>query len=243
MDTLDKSSYIPYYVQIKHILIENIRRGTFAHGQLIPSEAELAAQFKVTRTTIRKALDELKREGTIRTERGKGSVVAEKSKIEQSLQQIYRFGTGVGDTGIPALSRVITAEPCIPPPEVLEKLGKTQDEAFYRIVRLRFFEDQPFSLETSYIPCTVAPGIIDHEIGSGSLAEILEIQYGIRIGKATEYLYPKISDEYQSQLLGIENHSPVFQTERITESTNNSLIEYRISIIRGDMVKFSTELY
>jgi GntR family transcriptional regulator len=243
LNKLDKNSYIPYYVQIKHILLDRIQTGSYREGQLIPSEADLASQFSVTRTTVRKALDELKREGTIKTERGKGSVVSADSKIEQSLQQFYRFGVEVGDTGVPAVSRVITAEKCIPPQDIIDLFSPNQGNTFYRIVRLRFFKDEPVSLESSYIPCSIAPDIISYDIRTDSLAGLLEKVYGHKISKATEFLYPRISDEYQSELLEIENHSPVFQTERQTKNTDDVIIEYRISIIRGDKVKFSTELY
>ena len=239
---LDKSSYIPYYVQIKQILLDRIRDGIYSVNTRFPSESQLASEFSVTRMTVRKALDELKREGMIQTERGKGSVVSE-SKIEQSLKHFYRFGREVGNTGIPAQSRVISAETVVPPAEVRKKFGDIRDKEFYKIVRLRFYKDSPVSLEFAYIPCSTAPGIIDQPINQTSLADILEHTYGRHIEKATEYLFPRISDAYESRMLEIQNHSPVFQTERITRAKDHSIIEYRRSVIRGDKVKFSMELY
>jgi len=242
MSLLDKTSYIPYYVQIKQILLDRIQNGVYQENTLIPSETQLAQEFTVTRMTIRKALDEMKREGVIKTERGKGSIVSQE-KIEQSLDRFYRFGREIGHTGVAAQSRVLSAETVIPPAEVLGNFEQNQGKEFFKVVRLRFFKDAPVSLEFAYIPCTVAPGLLDHQIENTSLADILEKIYGKQIEKATVYLSPRISDANESEILEIQTHSPVFQTERITRAQDGQVIEYRRSVIRGDKVKFSTELH
>ncbi len=242
MALLDKNSYIPYYVQIKHILLDRIRNGEYPENSLIPSESALATEFAVTRMTVRKALDELKRDGMITTERGKGSVVTQE-RIEQSLERFYRFGREVGDTGIAAASKIISKEVCRPPAEVTSRFANSQNKDFYKIIRVRFYKDLPVSLEYVFIPCSVAPGIIDQPIERMSIADLFEKHYGRIIEKATEYLTPRISDAFESELLEIKNHSPVFQTERITRSKAGEVIEFRRSVIRGDRVRFSAELY
>lgn len=241
MAEIDKSSYIPYYVQIKHILKDRIRNGEYLEGMRLPSENELAQEFSVTRMTVRKSLDDLKREGMIVTQRGKGSIVA-KEKIEQSLQRFYQFGKEIGDTGIPAKSKVVSMQRCTPPAEISEIFGDVSERRYHKLVRLRYFKDHPVSLEYSYIPCDIAPDLESDPVENTSLAELLEQKYRHSIVKATEYLLPRISDEYESHLLGIQVHSPVFLTERITRGERGRVLEFRRSIIRGDMVKFSTEL-
>lgn len=242
MNYIDKTSYIPYYVQIKHILLERIRNGAYPENSAMPAESTLANEFSVTRMTVRKALDELKREGLIKSERGKPSTVSG-NKIEQSLQRFYRFGKEIGDTGVAAQSRVIKRGKAVPPDEILQIFGDTKGREYYEIIRLRFYKDMPVSLEYLYLPCEDAPGIIDESIERVSIIDMLVKKYGIRIDNATEYLYPRIADAYESELLEIPVHSPVFQTERITREVSGRIIEFRRSTIRGDKVKFSTELY
>jgi len=239
---LDKDSFIPYYVQIKHILLDRIRNGEYPENSLIPSESALAREFSVTRMTVRKALDELKRDGMIKTVRGKGSIVSQE-RIEQSLQRLYRFGREVGNTGIAAESQTVSKEVCIPPAEVRKKFHGSEHEKFYKIIRVRYWKGSPVSLEYIFIPCSVAPGLLSQPIDSMSLVDIFEKYYETPVEKATEYLSPRITDAYQSELLGIKQHSPVFQTERVTRAGNGLVIEYRMSIVRGDRVRFSAELY
>lgn len=241
MGNVDKESYIPYYVQIKEDLLERIRDGAYRSGQRIPSEQALAEEYQVTRTTVRKALDELKREGVIRTEKGKGSVVSN-SRIEQSLLQFYSFGREIGTTGEAAASRVIKVGQVPASPQLEKKLRLPPNGAVHEIVRLRHYRNTPLILEFSYVPTGVAPSITEQDLESQSIYDLLERVYGWRVQGAKEYLYPRISDTYESELLQIPRHSPVFQTERITRGEDGRVIEFRRSVIRGDKVTFSTEL-
>ncbi|MGM0431493.1 MAG: GntR family transcriptional regulator [Spirochaetota bacterium] len=242
MTVLNKHSYIPYYVQIKHILLDRIRNGIYAEQSTIPSEYKLAEEFSVTRMTVRKALEMLKREGAIQTERGKGSVVASK-KIEQGLDHLYRFGIEVGDSGKPARSKTIEATVIDSTEDLATLFALPPREKFYRIVRLRMVtDDLPVSLETIFVPCFVAPDLLGELDDNQSLVKLLENGHGIPIAEATEYLTPQISDEYESRLLGIPNNSPIFQTERITRQEGGSVVEFRRSLIRGDTVVFRAEL-
>ena len=107
---------------------------------------------------------------------------------------------------------------------------------------LRYYRNTPFILEFSYVPTEAAPTIAEKDLEKHSIYDLLESHYGHQIRKAKEYLYPRISDAYESQLLGIPMHSPVFQTERITRGQDGRVLEFRRSVIRGDKVTFSTEL-
>jgi len=241
MGTLDKNSYIPYYVQIKEDILERIRNAIYRPGQQLPSEQVLAQEYQVTRTTVRKALEELKREGVILTEKGKGSVVSN-SRIEQSLLQFYSFGREIGTTVEAAVSRVIQVRQIPASPQLEKKLRLARNGKINEIVRLRYYRNTPLILEFSYIPLEVAPSITQNDLQYQSIYDLLERFYGKRIQKAKEYLYPRISDVYESELLQIPKHSPVFQTERITRGEDGRVLEFRRSVIRGDKVAFSTEL-
>ncbi|WP_258316399.1 GntR family transcriptional regulator [Cylindrospermopsis raciborskii] len=61
---------IPIYNQIAHQLREKILQGVFSAGEQLPTETNLAQQFRVNRHTIRQAIGLLKNEGWIRVERG-----------------------------------------------------------------------------------------------------------------------------------------------------------------------------
>ncbi len=262
MEILQKDTHIPYYLQIKEIIRKRITDHRYPPGAPLPSESKLSLEFQVTRTTVRKALEELKREGRIHTERGKGSVVAH-PKIDQSLLRFYRFGREIGFTGASASSRLIEIKAVTCPPSVArilteegknpENVSDTQEvvpmrcisfNRVYSVARLRFVQDIPLILEFAYIPCALAPNLEQQaqDMTEDSLYNILETKYAVRIGKAKEYLQPKTANEYEAELLHIQPGAAIFETERITMDTTGQIIEVRRSSIRGDKFRFTTEL-
>jgi len=72
---LNRQSFVPLYQQIKDLLLERIEHGELAAGDVIPSEAQLRAAFEVSRLTVRQALYELRVEGYVIREKGRGTFV------------------------------------------------------------------------------------------------------------------------------------------------------------------------
>jgi len=72
---LDRQSFVPLYRQIKDLLLDRIQHGELAVGDVIPSEAQLGAAFEVSRLTVRQALYELRVEGYVIREKGRGTFV------------------------------------------------------------------------------------------------------------------------------------------------------------------------
>jgi GntR family transcriptional regulator len=242
MEKIDKSSHIPYYIQIKDIIKKRIRENIYQKESFLPSENELSQEFQVTRATIRHALKDLKNEDIITTERGKGSKVRGR-KIKQSLTEFYSFGRRFvrDDSDNKAESKIIEKNIKKCPMEVSEKLSIPREEKIYEIIRLRMLEEEPLMIELSYIPVKQFPDLFSLDMEGNSLYDILEYSYNTSITKAEEYIHPRISKSKESKFLNIEKGSPVFYVERTTYS-NEAPIEYRKNIIRGDKYVFYAEL-
>jgi GntR family transcriptional regulator len=73
--SLDRQSFVPLYQQIKDLLLDRIEHGELAAGDVIPSETQLKAALKVSRLTVRQALYELRVEGYVIREKGRGTFV------------------------------------------------------------------------------------------------------------------------------------------------------------------------
>jgi len=70
IEQIDFNSPVPLYHQLKRILIEYIQKNSLEPGEPIPTEAELQATYRLSRTTVRKSLEELEHDGVIRRQRG-----------------------------------------------------------------------------------------------------------------------------------------------------------------------------
>jgi GntR family transcriptional regulator len=111
-------AFSPLYQQIKGLILQSLQAGEWKPGEAIPSEMELAARFRVSQGTVRKAIDELAAENLVVRRQGKGTFVA--THAEQHVQ--YRFLKLMPDTGDldsegPAQRQVIECRACAPAPK------------------------------------------------------------------------------------------------------------------------------
>ena len=92
---LRRNGAVPIYRQVRDAIAEQIDRGALAPGQRLPSEAQLASDFEINRLTVRRAIEELTREGIVFTRRGAGSYVTEartRTPLEVSLSPVSEWG-------------------------------------------------------------------------------------------------------------------------------------------------------
>jgi GntR family transcriptional regulator len=239
---INKDENLAYYIQIYNILKKRIEDRIYPPDTLLPSETELAEEFRVTRITVRNAIKKLKEEERIYTEKGKGSFV-HAPHIEQSLFRFYSFGRNFAKQNFHTETTVISIDKRQQSDEIFNKLGLSKEQEIVQIVRLRKLEHSPVILEYSYIPSLLAPGILEINLENSSIYDLLEQKYGLKIIRAREYLSADITDEYQSKLLKADICTPVFVTERITYTQGDLPIEYRKSIVRSDKFKFFVDLY
>ena len=83
---LDKESTVSLYIQLMHIIKEQIHNGTYLEGEQIPTEGELSKMYNISRITIRRAIEELCQQGYLKKIQGKGTFV-EAPKIYRKLEQ------------------------------------------------------------------------------------------------------------------------------------------------------------
>ena len=238
---INKESYIPYYVQIYNELKDKIDSMMYKPNQIMPSENELAAEFKVTRVTVRNAIKKLKDEGRIYTEKGRGSYV-NMPKIIQKLHKIYSLGGVFSEEGY-KLDRVIyDVYTEFASETIKENLKLEANDQVIVIKVIRKLGKVPVVLQTSYLSLKIIPGFLISELDNISIYAILEEKYNIKLIKAKEYIDPIVADSYYAKLLEVELNTPLFLTERITYADGDRPIEFRKCVIRSDRVRFSVEL-
>lgn len=91
---ISNSSSIPIYEQIKNTIINQILEGELKEDELLPSIRVLAQDIKISAMTIKKAYDELEKEGYLKVVHGKGTFVATKNNElakEQAQKEIENY--------------------------------------------------------------------------------------------------------------------------------------------------------
>ncbi len=224
------------YKKIAGEITKRIHNGVYPPKSFLPSENTLAREFDVTRTTIRKALNILKSQGTIESFQGKGYRIRT-LYWEQSLLQFYSFGRDIAEKAAHPQTKLLSSQKI----KGLTDVEEFSNIELWEIDRLRIMDKIPLILETSYIPVEFLPEVDDIILESDSLYDVLE-ENGLHIIKAKEYLEPVNPSLQAQELLNVGQNCPLFQTIRYTYDSEQNLVELRESLIRGDDFQFSIEM-
>jgi GntR family transcriptional regulator len=209
-------------------------------GDAIPSERQLTSELGVSRLTVRAALDELVREGMLVRRHGSGTFVSE-PKIAQELT-MTSFTEDMRRRGMIPASRTLDIHVSSAGAHLGRLLHVSPSEPVVIISRLRLADHETMAIETLHVRESLVPGISAADLEQQSFYELLEGRYGITIVGGLQTIEPTVTNEEESEALGVPLHSPAFVFERTTRSGSGEIVEYVRSIYRGDRYRLVTEL-
>ncbi len=232
---------VPLHSQIRAGLLGKIEGGELRPGDRAPSERELSDSLGVSRMTARAALSGLVKDGYMYTVSGKGTFVANPTMV-QDLVRLTSYTEDMQARGLEPGGRVVEffidddADAT-----VYKKLGLGRDEQIVRLTRLRTADEEPMCIETSYLPRSVTPWLLEQELNDTSLYEMLRTR-GINLRRAEEFLEATLVSDDAAHLLAVAPGSPALLIRRITYSDSGAPVEYVRSLYRGDRYVFHTGL-
>lgn len=238
---LDKTQPIPLYYQVKEKILDKINKGVFNVGDIIPSETELQSLYKVSRITIRRAIQELVHEGYLSTQQGRGTYVSQ-PKVIQDLNLITSWAETMEKLGMHPETKSIkfTQEPAHTP--IAKLLEIEAGRPVYRIDRLRYAGGEPLCIMTNYLVPEIVPGLLEKGLIGESLYETLEKGYGIELSRAVEKVEAKAADKDEAALLRVKKGFPLLYVVRTTYDANDTPIEVVTAYNRGDRYAYEVNL-
>jgi GntR family transcriptional regulator len=222
-------TFSPLYQQIKALLTQSLESGEWKPGELIPSEIELAARYKVSQGTVRKAIDELAGENLVVRRQGKGTFVA--THHEAHLQ--FRFLRLLPDRGPvqPHVSRLLECRRTRASAEIARQLELKPAEPVMFIRRLLQFEDQPTPtvLDDIWLPGGMFRGLTHERLAAyaGPLYAMFETEFGTRMVRATENIRALAAEPEVAGWLGVAPGAPLLSVERIAFTYGDRPVEVR----------------
>lgn len=240
-DSIDKNSIVPFYYQLQEVLENLIDQGIYEPDQKLPSENKLREWLGISRHTAQRALKHLVDRGYAYRIQGKGTFVANKT-ITYSLVANLSLSAEMLGMNKKVRSKLIYADEIIAHSLITKMLKTDEKEKYFSVQRLRYVDDIPISLQTSYLPVALVPGLISKNFEEVSLFTIIKEEYGLEIGEAFETLQAVKSTEYEAQHLKIKEGDAVFLLERTTKLKSGEILEFVKTILRGDRGKFYVEL-
>lgn len=239
---IDHASPLPYYYQLRELLVNEIKKARLKPGQQIPSEFKLCEQFKVSRTVVRQAISSLVQSGYLNREKGKGTFVT-KPKITESLfQNLTGTYEDMQSRGIKLDTKVLEQVKCDADMGILEGLKLQKGEPVIKIRRLRFVSNEPFALVTTYVPYKICPELLVENLTNQSLYNVLENKYNLKISNGRRSLEAVSADKKVAAMLGVKVGAPLMLLNSISYLEDGRPIEYFSALHRGDRSKFVVSL-
>jgi GntR family transcriptional regulator len=238
-------SFSPLYQQIKGLILQSLQQGEWKPGEVIPSEFDLAARFKVSQGTVRKAVDELAAENLLVRRQGRGTFVA--THAEQQVQ--YRFlrlqpDSGTVDSEGPAQRDFVDCRRQRATAEIARALGLRAGDTVLQARRLLRFAGVPTILEDIWLPGGPFKGLTAERLSQyhGPMYALFEAEFGVRMVRADEKLRAVLPDEAQATLLEVAAGAPLLSVERTAYTYNDVPMELRRGLYRTDTHHYRNQL-
>lgn len=233
---------VPLHSQIRVSVQERVENGEWPAQFQLPSEAELALTFKVSRMTVRQAIDKLVESGLLYRRRGVGTFVAPRV-VSRDLMKLSSFSEDAKVRGKPVRSEVRMAKVVHADAEVAKKVGLLPEENVVMVERLRFYDDRPIALQKVWVPEGLCPELVEPAVAAGSIYEHLELKRNYRLGWGLQTMSARVPTKNEARLLRISSPSvAVMCVERTTFLDDGTAIELSQSIYRGDEETFTLTL-
>ena len=210
-------------------------------GDAIPSERQLSVDLGVSRLTVRAALDDLVREGYLVRRRGAGTFVSE-PKVAKGVGTVTSFSDDMRERGMTPASRTLDLQEVPAGARLGRILHVSPSEPVAVIKRLRMADGEPMAIELLHVRQSLVPGLTAADLEENSFYDLLAARYAVEIVGGTQTVEPTVTNEDESELLGLPLHSPAFLFERLTRASDGAIVEYVRSIYRGDRYRLVTEL-
>lgn len=238
---LNREAAAPLYIQVKEVLLEEIRSGQYHPHDRLPSERQLSQRFDVSRMTVRQALLDMAREGAIYARLGKGTFVAA-PKFDQQLRTLTSFSQDVHSRGGKPTSQVLEARQMAASAEVAAALRLAHGAPVLVLSRLRLSNGVPLAIETANLPYELCPDLLQHDFATESLYEVLRADYGIEPAQAEQVIEAALATPRDAELLQLTPPAAVLNMQRLTRDSHGHPIEYVHSTYRSDRYKFRSLL-
>ncbi len=230
-------AFSPLYQQIKALILQSLQSGEWKPSTAIPSEMELAARYRVSQGTVRKAIDELASENLLVRRQGKGTFVA--THAEQHVQ--YRFLRLFPEDGDlasegPAQRQIIDCKRARASIDIARALAIRPGDPVLQVRRVLSFGGVPTILEDLWLPGAPFKGLTAERLRDydGPMYALFETEFGVRMVRAEEKIRAVLPDADQCALLKVGEHTPLLSVERTAFTYNDAPMEIRRGLYLTD---------
>jgi GntR family transcriptional regulator len=230
------------YEDVADDLREAITSGTYAPRSRLPHQRDLAGRYGVAVLTIRRAVDQLVREGHLQTIRGHGTFVRNPNPLRLPLTRHAQLATALGPfetaaaaQGLTGVTETLGVDLAPTDAIVAQELGVQKGAlVVHRTVRMRV-DSQVLQIQHTYLPRDVADGTPLAEpakLVGGTYAALRAT--GIELAGAVEVVTGRMPSKAEATTLGLPPGSPVLEVRRTTRTSDGQRVVHTKTVVNAD---------
>ncbi|MCW5693701.1 MAG: GntR family transcriptional regulator [Pseudolabrys sp.] len=227
--------------QVYLTLRDRIMSGAAGFGTRLATENELAAQYGVSRVTVRRALGELERERLIDRRRSAGTRVIYRPAPAPMTADISGVLANLADMGRRTAVRLLDFNYVPAEGAVAEALGAGADQLLQRSVRVRSVDGLPFSYLTTHVPEKVSVTFSEQELATRPLLDLIE-RAGVKVGHARQRISAVLAGPDAAAALDLHTGSPLIELVRVVYDRDGRGVEHLHALYRPDRYAFEIDL-
>jgi GntR family transcriptional regulator len=228
---------VPLHHQVYLDLRSALDSGEHRIGERLPPERDLARLYGCSLITVRRALDELAREGRLQRRQGKGTFVLA-PRLDVGVADSLSFTEEMRRRGLDAETRLVASRPEAATESVAQALDLQPGSPTLYVERLRLAGGEPLLLEMVHLPAERFPGLLASDLEHGSLYDILTERYGTPVARAREALEPVLLPAREAKLLGVAARSLGLLVEGTAFTHGDTPVEHSRTYVRGDRTRY-----
>jgi GntR family transcriptional regulator len=223
------------------LLKEGIASGRLAAGLQLPGELALAETHRLSRVTVRRALDGLQHDGLIRRLPGAGTFVVGAQQRHAVVGDLSNTIAHLVTMGRATQVELLSFGYGPPPPDVRAALNLPETGRTQRAVRVRSLDGAPFSYLVTHVPERIGRTFTARDLAKAPLLSLLE-RSGVRAGRARQHVSATLAGPDVANHLSIEIGAPLIALTRTVFDTDGAGVEHLAALYRPDLYQFEMEL-
>jgi GntR family transcriptional regulator len=227
----------PIYKQIADHFRLQINEGKLLPEDSLPSETEIAKIYSISRMTARKAVDILVNEGLVKRIVGKGTFV-ENSKVSFSPSTLFSFSKNMNILGYKTSTQILEQKIENATSKIANALEIELDDPVVYIKRLRFADEEPVSIDMTYLPAKIFKQLADADLNVKPITEMMEDILRLKIGNSVDYAEAVICSKEESRILRVPEGTPLLLISGISYDEKMRPQRFAKALYRSDRFRF-----
>jgi GntR family transcriptional regulator len=233
--------FVPLHQQLVANLQAEILSGKYDQGELFATEKSLVERYRISSTTVRRALQVLVQKGYLYRKAGKGTFIR-RLQIEETLGPLWSFYEEMEVLGLKATTNLLAMEVQKANRFIAQKLQLAESEPIYWIKKLLRANDEPVAIFDSYWLFEIGRDLSQHDLDSSNLFNIVENKLGINLGEAEATIEAGAASFEESKILDILEKDPILIMQKTVYSLDGRPIYFSRLAYRSDKYKYRTRM-